>query len=203
MIPELVNEILEWGFHPPILQMSTGIIVPKPNKQDYTNCASFRVITLIQTFSKIIEQIVNTRLMDIAYKEYMYCINQTGSVPKRSTVDAVMSLQHLIKEAQFAKQKMSTIFLDAKGGFDNIDHSKLMGKLKSNGRVPAYILKWIHSFVRDQKCHVGIPGESSTFTRGRQGNTTRLTTLTSPVHNIRQVAPPDWKHARFFYFLLH
>jgi len=150
--------MLEWGFHPPVLKMSTGVILPKPNKQDYNDCASFRVIALMQTFSKIAEWVVNTRLMDIAYKEGMYCINQTGSLPQRSTVDAVMSLQHWIKEAQFAKEKVSTIFLDVKGGFDNVDHSKLMGKLESNGKVPAYMVKWIHSFLTTRKIMLVYPG---------------------------------------------
>jgi len=158
IIPELVNDMLEWGFHPPILKMSTGVILPKPNKQDYNDCASFRVIALMQTFSKIAERVVNSRLMDIAYKEDMYCINQTGSLPQRSTVDAVMSLQHWIKEAQFAKKKVSTIFLDVKGGFDNVDHSKLMGKLESNGRVPAYVARWIQSFLTTRKIALAYPG---------------------------------------------
>jgi len=61
IIPELVNDMLEWGFHPPILKMSTGVILSKPNKQDYNDCARFRVIALMQTFSKIAERVVNMR----------------------------------------------------------------------------------------------------------------------------------------------
>ena len=98
------------------------MILPKPNKSDYTDCASFRVIALMQTFSNIAERVVNNRLMNIAYKEGLYCINQTGSLPHRSTVDTAVSLQHWIKEAQFTKRMVSSLFLDVKGGFDNVDH---------------------------------------------------------------------------------
>jgi len=66
IIPELVNDRLEWGFYPPILKISTGVILPKPNKQDYTDCTSFKVNALMQAFSKIIVRVVNTRHMDIA-----------------------------------------------------------------------------------------------------------------------------------------
>jgi len=90
----------------------------------------------------------------------MYCINQTGSLPQRSTVDAVMFLQHWIKEGQFAKKKVSTIFLDVKGGFDNVDHSKLMGKLESSGKVPAYMVKCIHCFLTTRKIMLAYPGSS-------------------------------------------
>jgi len=88
----------------------------------------------------------------------MYCINQTDSLPQRLSMDAVMSLQHWIKEAQFARMKVSTIFLDFKGGFDNVDHSKLMGKLESSGRVPAYMLKWIQSFLMTINVMLACPG---------------------------------------------
>jgi len=72
--------------------------LPKPNKDHYTDCASFRVIALMQTFSKIAERVVASRLTDIAYKEGLYSINQTGSLPYRSMVDTTISLQHWIKE---------------------------------------------------------------------------------------------------------
>ena len=85
----------------------------------------------MQTFSKITERIINKRLMAIAYKTGLYCINQTGSLPQRSTTDAVVSLSNWIKEAQFAKQKVSTVFLDVKGGFDNVNHQKLLDILTS------------------------------------------------------------------------
>jgi len=158
IILELVNDILEWRFHPPISKMSIGVILPKPNKQDYTDCAIFKVIALMQAFLKIAKRVVNMRLMDVGYKADIYCINQTGSLQQRSTVDAVMSLQHWIKEAQFVKKKVSITFLDVKGSFDNVDYSKLMGKLESNGRVPAYMVKWIHSFSTTRNIILAYPG---------------------------------------------
>jgi len=50
--------MLTWGIHPPMLKESIGVILPEPNKPDYTDCASFRVIALMQTFSKIVERVV-------------------------------------------------------------------------------------------------------------------------------------------------
>jgi len=52
IIPKLVEDMLEWGIHPPMLKESIGIILPKPGKKDYTDCASFRVIALMQTSRK-------------------------------------------------------------------------------------------------------------------------------------------------------
>ena len=67
------------------------------------------------------------------------CIQQKGSLRYRSTVDAALFLQHWIKEAQFAKKKMSALFLDVKGGFNNIDHGELLERLSENDKVPDYL----------------------------------------------------------------
>lgn len=45
-------DMLVWGIYPPILKESISVILPKPIKHDYTDCTSFRVIALIQTFFK-------------------------------------------------------------------------------------------------------------------------------------------------------
>ena len=66
IIPALIMDTLVWGIHPPMLKESTGVILPKHNKQDYTGCASIRLIALMQTFSKIAERVVNNRLMKMA-----------------------------------------------------------------------------------------------------------------------------------------
>ena len=85
VIPILVQNMLVWGIHPPMLKESTGVILPKPNKTDYMDSASFRVIALIQMFPKIAKRIINNKLMAIAYSKGLYCLNQTGSLPQRST----------------------------------------------------------------------------------------------------------------------
>jgi len=77
----MVQDMLEWGIHPPMLKESIGVILPKLGKKEYTDCASFRVIALMQTFSKITERIINQKLMTIVHKTAMYCINHMGSLP--------------------------------------------------------------------------------------------------------------------------
>jgi len=158
ILPLLVKDMLTWGIHPPMLKESTGVILPKPNKPDYVDCASFRVIALRQTISKIVQRVGNNRLLTIAYAEGLYCINQTGSLLHRSTVDAAISLQHSIKGAQFAKTKVLLLFLDVKGGFDNIDHRKLLDGLSENNKVPDSLIDWIQNFITTRNISLAYPG---------------------------------------------
>jgi len=59
VIPKLINHLLSWSIHLPLLKDTLGIILPKRAKGDYDVFASYRVIALMQTFSKIPESIIN------------------------------------------------------------------------------------------------------------------------------------------------
>lgn len=96
--------------------------------------------------------------MKIAYDLGLYCIKQTGSLPHWSTVDTAVPLQHWIKEAQFAKKKVSSLFLDVKGGFDNMDHRKLLERLEGALAVPLYLTDWIKNFITTRNISLVYPG---------------------------------------------
>jgi len=100
--------------------------------------------------------------MTIAYKTDMYCINQTGSLPQRSTVDAALSLNHWIRESHFAGKKVSSVFLDVKGGFDNVNHKKLIDLLGANEKVPEYLADWISNFIWTREIALAYPGSPRT-----------------------------------------
>lgn len=138
IIQILVDKMLEWEIHPPMLEESIRVIVAKPNKVDYTDCTSFRVINLMQKVSKIAERVVAGPLTSIIYSEGLYSIKQTGSLLKRSTVDTAISLQHGIKESQFTKKKVSSIFLDMKGVWRIYAPETLRqgGRYRKDPRIP-------------------------------------------------------------------
>lgn len=51
---------------PPALKRADSIVLDEPGKASYDSASSFRVIVLIQTFSKILERIMNRRLSCVA-----------------------------------------------------------------------------------------------------------------------------------------
>ena len=112
----------------------------------------------MQTFSKIAERIINQRLIKFAKLNSLYSLRQTGSLPQRATFDAGISLKHWVQEAQAAASlKASTMFLDIKGGFDNVDHSTLLRRLQTKN-VPSYMVKWISNFISYRQCAIIFPG---------------------------------------------
>jgi len=111
----------------------------------------------MQTFLKIAERIINQRLIKCAKLNGLYSLRQRGSLPQRATFDAGISRRHWVQEAQAASLKASTMFLDIKGGFDNVDHSTLLRRLQTKS-VPDYMVKWISNFISNRQSAIIFPG---------------------------------------------
>jgi len=157
VILKLMNHLLSWSIYPLSLKDSLGILLPKPAKGDYNAFVSYRVIALMQTFLKIAERIINQRLIKFVKLNGLYSVWQTGSLLQRVTFDAGIILRHWVQEAQAASLKCSTMFLDIKGGFDNVDHFTLLRRLQTRD-VPGYIVKWISNFISCRQCAIIFPG---------------------------------------------
>ena len=115
MIQELLAPLVAHGFHPSALKTADGIVLDKPGKPSYDSPSSFHVIVLLQTFSKILERIMNSRLSCVAHVAGLLNPHQCGSLAGLSTSDATTTLTHEVRTLQMAGKKVSTLFLDIKG----------------------------------------------------------------------------------------
>jgi len=61
---------------------------------------------------------------------------QCGSLPGRSTTDAALVLQHNVESFHRLRYKVSTLFLNVKGGFDNMESPSLLSLLRRKGVSP-------------------------------------------------------------------
>ena len=120
ILPSLTGPLVCSGYHPRALKRAEGIVLDKPGKTDYDTPVSYRLIILLETLSKIIERLVANRLSAQARELGLIHSNQCGSVVGVSAFHAVASLNHEVVIAQKLRLKASTLFLDVKGGFDNI-----------------------------------------------------------------------------------
>jgi len=144
LILDLLSPLVAHGFHPPALKVADGIVLDKAGKPSYDSPSSFRVIVLLQTFSKILERIMNSRLSCVARVVGLLNPHQCGSLAGLSAADATTTLTHEVKTLQMAGRKVSTLFLDIKGGFDNVNASILCSMLKAKAVNP-YLVSWSRS----------------------------------------------------------
>jgi len=66
LIHDLLSPLVTCGSHPLTLKRADGIVLNIPGKPSYDSPSLFRVIVLLQKFSKILERIMNSRLSCVA-----------------------------------------------------------------------------------------------------------------------------------------
>jgi len=147
-------------YHPASLKSSNGVVLDKPGKPSYESPSSFRIIILIRTISKILERIIAARLLAAARIKGLLHPNQYGLLPGLSTYDACLTLTNHGKTLQRPRLKVSSLSLDIKAGFDNVDN-KTRARILREGGIPPYQVSWISSFLEERTCTLifqGAPG---------------------------------------------
>jgi len=153
ILPSLLDPLLAHGFHPPSITKALGIVLDKPGNPSYDSPSSFRVIVLLRTLSKILERVVASRLSAQAVICSLIHPLQCGSHPGRCTSDAALVLQHNVESFHRLHYKVSTLFLDVKGGFDNVESPSLLSLVRKKGVSP-YLVQWVGSFLSYCTCRL-------------------------------------------------
>jgi len=165
---ELLAPLVSSGYHPPSLKTPNGVVLDKPGKASYDSPASFRIIVLLKTVSRILERVMTVRLSAITRSKGLLHPNQSGSLPGLSSSDACLTLMHEVKTLKRPRLEVSTLFLDIKAGFDNVNASTLRARL-SACHVPSYMVDWVSSFLSVRTCTLvfqGSPNVSSPVSVG-------------------------------------
>ena len=157
LLLDLLTPLVAFGYHPTTLKHANGVVLDKSSKPSYDTPASFHIIVLLKTISKILERILTVRLTSLARQAGLLHPNQCGSLPGLSTSDVVATLTHEIRSLQRPLLKVSTLFLDIKAGFDNISATKLRFLLLSKN-IPSYMVDWVSSFLTGRNCTLVFQG---------------------------------------------
>ena len=157
---QILSPLVLRGYHPASLKGSNGVVLDKTGKPTYESPSSFRIIVLIRTFSKILERIIAARLLTAARLRGLLHPNQCGSLPGLSPYDAYLTLTNDVKTLQRPRLKVSSLFLDIKAGFDNVDNNS-MARILREGGIPPYLVSWASSFLGERSWTLifqGAPG---------------------------------------------
>ena len=135
----LLAPLVAFGYNHATLKHANGVVLDIPGKRSYNTPASFRIIVLLKTISKILVCILTVRFNTLARPAGLLHPNQCGSLPGLSTSDAVATLTHEVGILQRLLLQVSTLFLNKKAGFDNVNATKLQALLLSKN-IPTYMV---------------------------------------------------------------
>jgi len=158
---QFLSPLVSLGYHPASLKGANGLVLAKPGKPSYESPSSFRmIIVLLCTVTKILERIIAARLLLAGRASCLIHSNQCGSLRGLSTYDACLTLMNDVKTLQRPRLKVSSLFLDIKAGFNNVDNPTLARILRKGG-IPRYLISWVASFLGERSCTLvfqGAPG---------------------------------------------
>lgn len=130
-LTHIFNTCLAIGSFPNCLKKS--IIHPIYKTGDRDCVGNYRPISILPSISKILEKIINSRLIDYLENNKLLSNCQFGFRPGKSTDDAVHELTDYVVNSLDVNNKTIGIFLDLAKAFDTVSIPKLLNKLELIG----------------------------------------------------------------------
>ena len=152
---------LTLGVTPSAWQDSTGVIIPKPFKLDYTEPRTFRIISLTSSLQTFMERVLLWHLQIDLKIPARLTKTQHGFKKGASTESAIHQLARRIENTMIHKHCALGVFLDIEGAFDNITFTAIREGLIDAG-IPAGIAKWIYALTSCRTITISYCGESIT-----------------------------------------
>jgi len=133
---EICNKIWKTGHFPKLWTQSLIVVIPK--KGDTTKCENNRTISLICHASKIILEIIRSRMKP--RMEGLMAEEQAGFRPSRGTIEQIFSLRLLAeKYVELQDGELYIIFIDFMKAFDRVWHEALWRILQHYGLQPKLV----------------------------------------------------------------
>lgn len=124
----IINACLRLNYFPQSWKNAVIITIPKPGK-DHKLPQNHRPISVLTSFSKILERIVPTRLQDDTDRLQLIPSIQFGFRQNHSTTLQALRLAETIHEGYNTKEATAIAYLDTAKAFDKVWHQGLIYKM--------------------------------------------------------------------------
>ena len=156
---QLVRSCIRLGHHPKLWKTAKGVVIPKPGKPDYSKVRAYRVISLLDVVSKLVERTAAHLIADHLERKRGLHDGQFGCRKRRSCVDAVAVLMNRTQLAWKEKRVAGGLFMDVKSAFNNVSRAHLGGRMEALGVEPD-LIRWTGSFMSDRQVKLILDGKA-------------------------------------------
>ena len=158
ILTEIINKSFREGIFPE--QMKIAKVIPIHKGGTKTEAGNYRPISLLNTFSKIYEKLMHSRILNFLEQNDSLYENQYGFRQGRSCEHALLNAQNSLLDSLNKRQISLLLLIDFSKAFDMVEHSILVSKLEHYG-IRGLALNWIKSYLSNRQQFVSINGSDS------------------------------------------
>ena len=159
-LSKIFNKSLSHGIFPDLLEIAR--IIPIFKRGDSSDPKNYRPISLLPSFSKILEQIIYNRLISFFNKHDILHSSQHGFCTNHSTNSALAEVLDCVTLALNKKFLSLALFIDVSKAFDSLDHQLLFAKSNIYG-VRGTALDLLKSYFSNHFQYATVNNDSSNF----------------------------------------
>jgi hypothetical protein len=152
----IFSALVETKSMPDCLKYAETVIIPKPNKPDYSKPKAWRPIALLSCLSKTLMGVIAKRMQYEAHTYSLTHPNQYGGLMGRASVDAGLTAAQRMADGQARGVYTSILAIDIAQFFPSIKHEILLKILERQGFSPN-VVGFIGSYLvnRTTRYHLG------------------------------------------------
>ena len=163
--PEIIDPFL----HVIQLSFKTGVVpdnmkiakvIPIHKKNEKYIPGNYRPISLLNSFSKILEKLMSARLRSFLQKYKILYECQFGFREGYSTNLALIDIYERIQDTIDSGNFVMGIYIDLRKAFDTVDHKILLKKMHHYG-IRGTVNTWFKSYLENRKQYVSVNGVDS------------------------------------------
>jgi hypothetical protein len=143
-LKHIFRRSFETGIVPSKLKIAK--VIPIFKSGDASDVNNYRPISLLSTFSKILDKLVQIRLTNYLDEHNLVTPQQYGFRSQHSTTHPMSLLVNKITGALNEKKHSLVIFCDLKKAFDTCNHNILLNKLSKLG-IRGTALHWFKNYL--------------------------------------------------------
>ena len=190
---DIINKIWETGIIPKIWKTALIIPMKKPNK-DPSLPSSYRPIALTSCVCKLMEKMINTRLVWHLETNNLLSPFQFGFRKNRSTLDPLLRLSNQIQQGFSRQCQTIGVFFDLEKAYDTTWRFGIIKELLKLG-IKGKMVRFINSFLSERFIKVRVGNHvSQAFPQEEgvpQGSVLSVTLFAVAINKILEnVTPP-------------
>ena len=109
------------------------VVIPKPDKPNYSHTKAHHPISLLETMSKLMEKAVTKRMQHDIMAHELIPTTQFGGHSHSSCLDVGITLIHDVQTTHATGLKVGILLFNVRGFFDNVNHEQLVAILDNMG----------------------------------------------------------------------